>query len=268
MSTSSRAVGLLEVLSGTTSYAAEMAFYFALSLVPFLGLTAVAAVSWLPAGLGDPLASTLIRVFAPEAGLDAAAITAWVRSIHSSGWVAAGVALAAYSAFRFMAACVRALASLAGVEPRGLRHRVQSAASAMFLVVVWMVALLLLSFVVLVAPPLRETLEETVLSRAALTASALSRGMAALVLLAAIALTYRAIPRLQARGWRLVAMAALATCGWLAAGWTVTRLLPSLWRAEALYGALASFVVFLLWSYANALVLLVFGRLAGRPSAE
>jgi uncharacterized BrkB/YihY/UPF0761 family membrane protein len=255
-------VDLLLRFSRTGSYAAEMAFYLALSLVPFLGLTAVAAVTGLPADLGVPLANTLIRVFAPEAGLDAAVISTWVRSIHGSGWLAAGMFLAAYSAFRFMSACVRALASLGGVEPRDLRHRLQSAASAAFLVVVWMVVLLLLSFVILIATPLEETLQGTILGRFAVTAGTLSRVMAGVVLLVAIALTYRAIPRLQARGWRLWATAALATLGWVAAGWAVTRLLPSLWQAEALYGALASFVLFLLWSYANAWVLLACGQLA------
>jgi YihY family inner membrane protein len=264
----SKAVDLLLRFSRTGSYAAEMAFYLALSLVPFLGLTAVAAVTWLPSDVGAPLANTLIRVFAPEAGLDATVISTWVRSFHGSGWLAAGMLLAAYSAFRFMSACVRALASLGGVEPRDLRHRLQSAASAAFLVVVWMVVLLLLSFVILIASPLEETLEETILAHPAVTAATLSRVMAGVVLLLAIALTYRAIPRLQARGWRLWAMAALATLGWVAAGWAVTRVLPSLWQAEALYGALASFVLFLLWSYANAWVLLVCGQLAGRSPAH
>jgi predicted alternative tryptophan synthase beta-subunit len=44
MSTASRIVELLRRLSATGSFAAEMAFYFALSLVPILGLSAAAAV--------------------------------------------------------------------------------------------------------------------------------------------------------------------------------------------------------------------------------
>ncbi len=251
-------------LSGTGSYAAEMAFYFALSLVPFLGLTSVAAVTWLPADLGGPLANTLIRSFAPEAGLDATAIGEWVRSLRNSGWLAAGMLLAAYASFRFMSACVRALSSLGGTAAYDLRHRVKSAASAALLVLVWMVALLLLAFVILVASPLEETLETNVFGRGAVPAATLARVMATLVLLAAIALTYRTVPGLGARGARLWAMAGLATVGWVVAGWGVTRLLPSLWQAEALYGALASFVVFLLWSYANAWVLLACGEIAGR----
>jgi membrane protein len=256
-------VKLLRSLPALGSFAAEMAFYLALSLVPFLGLTAVAAVTWLPAKVGEPLADTLIRVFAPEAGLDPAAIASWVGSIHSSGWLAAGVLLAAWGSFRFMAACVRALASLGGGDPQDLRHRLRSIASALFLVFVWMLALLLLSFVILVAPALEETLgNDVLLGRDAPTATVLSRAMAAIVLLLAIALTYRAIPGLRARGWRLWLMAALATGGWVAAGWTVTRLLPSLWGAQALYGALGSFLLFLLWFYVDAWVLLVCGRLS------
>jgi uncharacterized BrkB/YihY/UPF0761 family membrane protein len=252
----------LPVLGGS---AAAMAFYLALSLVPFLGLTAVAAVTWLPADLGGPLADTLVHVFAPEAGLDAAAIASWVRSIHSSGWLVAGMLLAAWGSLRFMAACVRGLASLGGGDHGDLRHRLLSMASAMFLVLVWMLALLLLSFVILVAPALEGALGEGgLLGHGAPTAAALSRAMAAVVLLLAIALTYVAIPGLNARGRRLWLMAALATVGWIAAGWVVTRLLPSLWGGQSLYGALGSFVLFLLWSYANAWVLLVCGQLAGK----
>jgi len=262
MSTTSRIVELLRRLSATGSFAAEMAFYFALSLVPFLGLTAVAAVAWLPPELGGPLADTLIKDFAPQAGLDAAAISEWVGSIRSSGWLAAGVLLAAWSSFRFMAACVKALSSLAGGDRLDLRHRLRSIASALFLLFVWMLALLLLSFVILVAPALEETLDQGGwLGRGTLSAAGLSRAMAAVVMLLAIALTFRAIPGLRARGWRLALVSCLATGGWIATGWVVTRVLSSLWEGQALYGALGSFVLFLLWSYANAWVLLVCGQL-------
>ena len=264
MSFVSRVAELLGRLPATGGFAAEMAFYFALSLVPFLALTSVAAVAWLPPGVGGPLADTMIRELAPEAGLDAAAISGWVGSVQISGWLAAGVLLAVWSSFRFMAACVRALARLGGVEPVDWRHRLRSIASAAFLLLVWMLALLLLSFVILVAPPLEETLAQGGwLVRGTLSAGALSRAMAAVVLLAVIALTYRTIPGTQARGWRLWLMSGLATGGWIAAGWVVTGLLPALLHGQTLYGALGTFVLFLLWSYANAWVLLLCGQLPG-----
>ncbi len=263
MARTQRLAGWLARLGGLGSAAAEMAFYFAVSLVPFLGLTAVAAVSWLPRELGEPLADTLVQVFAPQAGLDAAAIAAWVRSVHSSGWLTLAVLLGAWSAFRFMAAAVRALSSLGGAPPSDWRHRLRSLASALFLVLVWMLALLSLSFCILVAPALEGALSEGgLLGQGAPTAAALSRAMAALVLLLAIALTYRAIPGLEPRGRALWLLSGLATAGWLAAGWAITDLLPRLWRGGSLYGALGSFLVCLLWSYANAWVLLACGLLA------
>jgi membrane protein len=264
MSLGSRIVELLRRLPATGSFAAEMAFYFALSLVPFLGLTAVAAVVWLPPGLGGPLADSVIRNLAPEAGLDAAAISGWVGSVQISGWLAVGVLLAVWSSFRFMAACVRALAKLGGVEPVNWRHRLRSIGSALFLLLVWMLALLLLSFVILIAPPLEETLDQGGwLAQGTLSARGLSRTMAALVLLLVIALTYRTIPGTQARGWRLWLVSGLATGGWIAAGWVVTSLVPSLLQGQTLYGALGTFVLFLLWSYVNAWVLLFCGQLPG-----
>jgi membrane protein len=248
----------------TGSFAAEMGFYFALSLVPFLGLTAAIAMAWLPPELGQPLADSVIRNFAPQAGVDAAAISGWVGSVQSSGWLAAGVLLAVWSSFRFMSACVRALARLGGVEPVDWRHRLRSVASAVFLLLVWILALLLLSFVVLIARPLEETLDQIGwVSHGTLSAADLSRAMAALVLLLVIALTYRTIPGTQARGWRLWLVSALAAGGWIAAGRVVTEILPSLLQGQTLYGALGSFVLFLLWSYVNAWVLLVCGQLPG-----
>ncbi len=250
------------------SYAAEMAFYLALCLVPFLGLTAVAAMAWLPNQLGEPLADTLIRVFAPEAGLDAAAIAAWVGSVRSSGWLAVGVLIALWGSFRFMVACVKGLSSLGGAA-RNLKHRLLSIASAVFLMIVWMAALLLLSFVILVAPALEETLVQGgYLAPGAATAATLSRAMAAVVLLLTVALTYRAIPGLKPRGWLLWLMAALATGGWMFAGWIVTKLLPSLWGSQSFYGALGSFLVFLLWAYVNAWLLLACGLLSGLAPRE
>jgi uncharacterized BrkB/YihY/UPF0761 family membrane protein len=261
MSRDGRLADLLSKLPTLGSFAAEMAFYLALSLVPFLSLTAVAAVTWLPPQLGGPIADTLIKQFAPEAGLDAAAISHWVGSAHSSGWLAAGVLLAAWASLRFMLAGVWALARLGGVERRGWRHRLLSLVSAFFLMLVWMLALLLLSFVILLAPALEETLQAQGWLAHTPT-SVLTRALAVPVLLLAVAFTYKAIPGLGARGWRLWLMASLATVGWMAAGWAVTRVLPSFWGGRALYGALATFVVFLLWSYVNAWVLLACGHLS------
>jgi uncharacterized BrkB/YihY/UPF0761 family membrane protein len=260
---------LLRRVATLGSPAAEMAFYFALSFVPFLGLTAVAAVAWLPPEVGEPLAGALVRVFPHEAGLDAAAITHWVGSLRSSGWVALGLLLAGWSSFRFMAAGVRALATLGGAPRWDWSHRLRTTLSALYLMLLWMLALLTTSFVLLVAPGLEETLSERGWFGAnAPTAAALSHVLAAAVLLLAIALTYRTIPGLAARGWRLWLMAALATAGWIGVATAARKVLPALWGGQSLYGALGSFVLFLLWCWANAWVTLACGLVAGKQQPK
>jgi uncharacterized BrkB/YihY/UPF0761 family membrane protein len=133
--------------------------------------------------------------------------------------------------------------------------------------ILWMLALLTSSFVLLVAPGLRETLLATGwIAGRDLSVASLVRVLAAAVLLAAITATYRMIPGLGARGRRLWIGAGLATAGWLGVAEVARRLLPALWSGQDLYGALGSFVLFLLWCWANAWVILACGLLAGRKA--
>jgi uncharacterized BrkB/YihY/UPF0761 family membrane protein len=261
-----RPLTVLQKLSELGRTAAEMAFYFALSFVPFLGLTVAAAVAWLPTKVGEPLAAALIRAFPPEAGIDPAAITHWVGSARRSGWVAAGVLLAGWSSFRFMTAAVRALAELGRPGQWDWGHRLRSIASALLLTLLWMLALLTMAFVLLAAPGLRETLIASGWTAGDVSLATLVRALALIVLLLALVATYRMIPGLGARGVRLWLGAGLATAGWIGVIEVVRRLLPEAWGEQSLYGALGSFVLFLLWSWANAWVVLACGLLAGRKA--
>ena len=248
---------------GRTS--AEMAFYFALSFVPFIGLTVAAASAWLPPAVGEPLAGTIVGIFPPEAGLDPAAVATWVGTTRSAGWLAAGVVVAALSSFRLMTASVRALAEVGSGGQWTWGRRLRSLASAAVLTVLWAIALLALSFGLLAAPGLQETLVAAGWFGArAPSAATLARVLALAVLLLALAATYRVIPGLGARGGRLWLGAGIATAGWIAVAEGVRRLMPALWGEQSLYGALGSFVLFLLWSWANAWVILAGGVLAGR----
>jgi len=265
MSRRSRLEGAIATLSALGRTSAEMAFYFALSFVPFVGLTVAAATAWLPPGVGEPLARALVGAFPPEAGLDVAAITAWAESARAGGWLAAGVLLAALSSFRLMSASVRALAETGGAAAWTWEHRLRSLASAALLTVMWALALLGVAFVLLAAPGLEETLVASGrLGRDAPSAATLARLLAPAVLLLALAATYRAIPGLGARGARLFLAAAAATAAWVAVAEGVRRLLPAVWGAQSFYGALGGFVLFLLWSWANAWVILAGGVLAAR----
>ncbi len=57
-------------------------------------------------------------------------------------------------------------------------------------------------------------------------------------------------------------MAALATAGWVGVAEAVRKVLPAFAIGQSLYGALGSFVLFMLWCWANTWVLLACGLLA------
>lgn len=248
-----------------SAFAAQIAFFFALTLVPFVGLTAAAATSWLPTPLGSALADALLEVFPAEAGLKEAAISTLPEVAHRSGWLTAAVLMAAWSSFAFMSTCVRALHQLSGGPDLTWRHRAQTAAGSFLLVLVWMAALLSAAFLVCLGPALLDTLGRvTSAADSARALAALRQVALGVVLVLAIRLTYGFVPGLGRSVGRLWAGAGFATAGWLFSAWAFTRLVPGLWQGRDLYGALASFMLFLLWSYANAWLLLLGGRVAGR----
>ena len=257
----------LATISTLGSTSAEMAFYFALSFVPFIGLTVAAATAWLPTEVGEPLARTIVNAFPAESGLAREAIASWVGTARRRGWFAAGVLVALWSSFRLMTAAVRALARTGSAAPWGWSHRLRSIGSAMFLTALWALALLAMAFVLLVAPGLRETLiDNGWLGAATPGVRTIVRTLALAVLLLALVVSFRMVPGLGARGWRLWLGAGVATAGWLVVAEVVRRLLPALWAGRSLYGTLGGFVLFLFWSWGNAWVILAGGVLAGRRS--
>jgi YihY family inner membrane protein len=245
------------------NFAAAMAFFFALSLVPFVALSAMAAVSWLPRELGFPLAETLTRVFPTGAGIDEDAITHWVRSARGSGWLAVGIGFAVWTTARFMMSSLSALGYLVTGRMAGWRRSLLSALAAVPLVLVWMLTVLVASFFVLFGAALTDRLAATDASQLALATSAVLPAVPSMVMLVlALALTYRAAPGLEARWRRLFGAAILATAGSSVVALVFTRLIPAIWKAKDMYGAMASFLLFMTWCYWNAWVLLIGGLLA------
>ena len=85
------------------------------------------------------------------------------------------------------------------------------------------------------------------------------------VLFGAIYLTYRVVVGTRA-GWFRVALAALlASLGWIGASRGFSLAVPVVWKATQLYGTLGSVVLFLIWAYVIAWVLLLGGFLLVRP---
>ncbi len=243
--------------------AASMAFFFALSLVPFVALSAMAAVSWLPRELGYPLAETLTRVFPSGAGIEAEAISRWVRSARGSGWLAVGVSFAMWTTSRFMMSSLSALGYLATGRMPDWRKGLIAALTAIPLVAFWILTVLVASFGVLFGAAVADRMLDMGAGGVTLAISTVLPSTPTLVMLVlALALTYRAAPGLEARWPRLLAAAALATAASALVALVFTRLIPAIWKSRDMYGAMASFLLFMMWCYWNAWVLLLGGVIA------
>src|SRR3954449_4958088 len=89
--------------------AAEMAFFLALSLVPFVGISIALVSRWIPLDLSASIEQVLRGVLPTESHAAVSEMMRWARSSASQGWLTAGFLFALWTSFRFMSLCVRTL---------------------------------------------------------------------------------------------------------------------------------------------------------------
>jgi membrane protein len=248
------------------SAAAEVAFFLALSLVPFVGIATALVSRWLPVGLSTSIGKVLRDVLPPESPVAGEALR-WGHSRASKGWLTVGFLLALWSSFRFVSLCLRVLGSMVSGDVRSSAWTWRSTARSLLLLAVWMVALVATALFLLVAP----TIEHGLLGLPALSdlSSSVFSTLRALlvpgVLFTAIYLTYRVVAGTRAGSLRVVLAALLASLGWIGASLGFSLAVPVLWGAARLYGTLGSVVLLLIWAYLIAWILLLGGVLLARP---
>lgn len=249
--------------------AAELAFFLALTVVPFLGLAIAVVGRALPVDLSPSLREVLEGILPAEAAIDPDQVLAWARNAASGGWFGLSLVVAAATCFRFLLACVRAVDAVVAGER--VRHRpFRSLLSAIGLFGVWMGALVATTALLFVAPAIDAALvtlpQFAELSVAAF--AALRVVLVAGVLFASILATYHFSPGVAVPSSRAVQAAALATLGWLGLGQAFSRLVPAFFLGVQPFGSLGSVVLFLLWAYLAAWVLLAAAILLVRPGAR
>jgi len=255
-------------LGRLTSYAAEIAYFLALSLVPFLVITLTLGVRWVPLDLTAEIEEILGRILPVQAQIDPARVFEWARSSAASGWLPASIAVASITVLRFMFAVVAALSFIATRDDRLGPQMWRRVAAAALLVAVWAVSLLATALLLFVAPivegrlaDLPEFADPSVSAFAALRVVTM-----AAILFVAIFLTYRFGPGDRIPASRAALAALLTAAGWLGTAQLFTALVPTLWSGAQVYGTLGSIVLFLTWAYVYAWILLAAGMLVIRPA--
>lgn len=247
------------------SAAAEVAFFLALSLVPFVGI-AIALASHFPVGMSASIAKVLRDVLPAESPI-AGDVLRWARSSASKGWLTVGFLLAVWSSFRFISLCLRKLDSMISGDVRSSPWTWRTIVRSLLLLSVWMVALVATALFLLVAPSIeRGLLGLPALSDASSSVfSTLRVLLVPGILFGAIWLTYRVVARTRVGSLRVVLVALLASLGWIGASLGFSLAVPILWGAARLYVTLGSLVLFLMWAYLIAWILLLGGVLLARP---
>jgi membrane protein len=247
------------------SAAAEVAFFLALSLVPFVGI-AIVLGSHFPVGLSASVAKVMRDVL-PAGSPVTGDVMRWASTSAGTGWLTVGFLLALWSSFRFSSLCLHALVAMMSGEVRSAPWSWWSIVRSLLLLTVWMVALVSTALFLLVAPSIeRGLLGLHVLSDVSSSVFSMLRVLLVPgVLFGAIWLTYRVVAGTRVGFLRLALAALLATLGWIGVSVGFSLVVPVLWGAARFYGTLGGLILFLMWAYLIAWILLLGGVLLARP---
>jgi membrane protein len=166
-----------------------------------------------------------------------------------------------------MSLCLHAIGSMMSGDVRASAWTWRSAAGSLLLLAVWMVALVAMALFLLVAPSIQHgLLGHSALSDLSSSVFSILRVLLVPgILFGAIWLTYRVAAGTRARSFWVALVALLASLGWIGVSLGFSLAVPLLWGAARLYGTLGSVVLFLIWTYLIAWILLLGGLLLTRP---
>lgn len=242
------------------TFAAAMAFYFLVSLVPFL-IVVMRAVAWIFSANLTPQLATLLRdVLPPESSLRPEALAAAVHG-GGAGFFAVSTLVAAYTATSGLNELARAVHYIFSDEnrphPGGWIRRLKS----LGLLGVWTLAIGATAVFLVLIPIARDAVFGFApVGQLPFLLSADVRYPAAFVLMfAAFAVTYAFVPELEHRpSWSAAAQGALvAASTWLGTCFVFAYFLPRVWGVSLFHGVMKSALATLVWAYCGCWGVLV-----------
>lgn len=235
------------------SFAAAMAFYFLVSLVPFLIVVSRGVALVFSANLTPELLAFLRDVLPPESKFRPDAIAASIQQ-GSHGLAAASTALAAWTASSGLNEMTRAVHFVFSdperPHPGGWRRR----GKAFGVLAIWAIAIGAASVAFVMLPLAQGGLTRfgaaSLLPRA--FASAVRYPAAFAMLFAAFASTYVFVPQKSPSWSAACAGAAAAAATWSGVSLLFSYLLPKVWHVSLFNGAMSSALALLVWAYCGA----------------
>jgi YihY family inner membrane protein len=249
------------------TYAAALAYCFVLSLIPFLVVTFTLASQFAPSNLNLSVAySDLLNSILPSTSTvaeqnshDKAAnlstqIINTLQATSHRGLATVGFILAVYTSYNLMNQIVRTLLFIFDDPRRPQEWTWVVGLKTAALGLIWMFLLLLISFVSLVTPIFQSVLRQLHLDSELWTAPILVGRDVTLVLslFGAFFLTYLLVPSRRYGFGSVRNGSIVAAIGWVGCSLVFAYVLPNVWGSNAVYEALGSVVVILIWAQACA----------------
>lgn len=269
------------------TYAAALAYCFVLSLIPFLVVTFTVGAQLAPSKLDlkgayqDLLTDILPKMESIETphlkakgkgGLFpngsesvnrqktenvvnlSAQIIATLQSTSQRGLATIGFIFAVYTSFNLMTQIVRTLLFIFDDPRRPQEWSLSVVFKTISLFFIWMFLLLMISIVSVLTPVIQKILGQLHLDPRLWTAPFLMTRDAVLMasLFGAFFLTYYLVPTRRYKFGLIRDGSLVASCGWIFCSLLFAYVLPGIWRTNAVYEALGSVVVILLWAQACA----------------
>lgn len=240
-------------------HAAAIAFFFLLSLVPFLVVTLTLIKNIFSLDLETPVTAILNGLIPPNDFIDVERIVETASRAGRRGILTFTFIIALWSTSNFMTSIVHALHFIFSTENHLERKGWVARLYSLGLLLVWSAFIMITSLLLVLAPAV-EALIESILIIPDIQWTAIRSGRLLIIfmmMLLAFWSTYRLTASARVKKKRFWQASFIATLGWMAMGYLFTNVMPAIWEQSIVYGTLGSIVVTLFWAYSSAWVLLI-----------
>ncbi|WP_408009393.1 YihY/virulence factor BrkB family protein [Pseudalkalibacillus sp. A8] len=239
---------------GVTDLAAQLAFYFLLSLFPFLIVT----VTILTTIVDKNQLFTLIQLYGPPELMNIVKENTEIINNQGGAILSVGIIATLWTASNGMNAVIRALNQAYDVEES--RNFIVARAVAMMLTL----GMLLIIFVAMALPVFGQMIGHIFgylgLPHWEAIWNALRWVLSTLIIVCVITIIYFVAPNKRLGVKNVWIGAVLATVGWQFVSWAFSFYVNNFGNFSATYGSLGGVIVLMLWFYVSGLMLIIGGE--------
>jgi membrane protein len=244
-------IQISERLGFISSFAAALAFYFLMALVPLLALAIIGSTYVLKVNVSEEFLELFHSILPVGVTATPEGAERTINHFTQGNLALISTLLAIWTATNFMNELARAVHFILAdrIDPRagGIKRRLKS----ILLLFLWLGTLVLSALLLVVAPFI-----ELVLARMNLVPEVSGLMLtwfryagAFCILLLAMRMTYALIPSRRLRSKTLWQGALIGTLGWIGSSYAFPWIIVPMWQKSYVHGALGTVLLTMFWAY-------------------